>query len=130
MPRLGANQLVLRFGLQSPLGPGSCVPRSLAAMGARANSGLAARIGTRLISKGWSRFMHETLHHKLNSAIMAWYAGGGFFCLSSSHWILGLGSDPLGVVPMALCIRSVHSVCNTNNLQAFACAMYDVRCEQ
>lgn len=86
MPRLGANQLVLRFGLQSPLGPGSCVPRSLAAMGARTKSGLAARIGTRLISKGWSRFMHETLHHKLNSAIMAWYAGGGFFLLCFSHW--------------------------------------------
>lgn len=116
MPRLGANQLVLRFGLQSPLGPGSCVPRSLAAMGARTNSGLAARIGTRLISKGWSRFMHETLHHKLNSAIMAWYAGGGFFLFlfltGPRPWLRPTGRGTEGIVHTL-----EHSVCNTNNLQ-------------
>lgn len=46
------------------------------------------------MSKGWSRFMHETLHHKLNSAIMAWYAGGRIFAfllsgssaLAPAHW--------------------------------------------
>lgn len=115
MPRLGANQLVLRFGLQSPLGPGSCVPRSLAVWGARANSGLAPRIGTRLISKGWSRFMHETLHHKLNSAIMAWYPEEDFFFLSL---VLGLGSGPLGVLP-----HSAYS--NTTVCRPFACATCD-----
>lgn len=45
------QSVILRFGLQSPLGPGSCVPRSLAVQGGRPKSGLAARIGTRFISK-------------------------------------------------------------------------------
>lgn len=75
--------------------------------------------------------MHETLHHKLNSAIMAWYAGGRIFLPFFFSLVPGLGSDPLGVVPKALCIHlSIVCVIQTEQPAGFACAMYDVRCEQ
>lgn len=70
------------------------------------------------MSKGWSRFMHETLHHKLNSAIMAWYWGPDFFFFLVV-WLLGLGSGPLGVY------RIVHGITATCRL--FACAMWAMR---
>jgi hypothetical protein len=59
--------------------------------------------------------MHETLYHKLNSAIMAWYSGEGFFFSLSHLLVLGLGSDPLHEY------RIVHTNCST--LQAYTCAM-------
>lgn len=65
--------------------------------------------------------MQETLHHKLNSAIMAWYLRG-FFSLSLNYWSSALA--PTHCTYTALCMVI------TAGLAGFACAMCDVRCEQ